>query len=1154
MTWKIRCILFSILSLFLEVFLASYAKAAKENSSADYKILSGFNGIEVLELIKTYDDVKTITLNTNLLYVKEGTSSLKINIVEDNDGRPGGDAIFDLSFPEVIDMSKYKSLSFWLYVPSDLIDSFYGRRDVKLFPNISHPHYTKDAVKSGWNKIIWSFKDLYIFPQMNKLRFQFGRILDGYHSGTIYIDDLKLEVMQPLEWENIEQLKNIVQNDKRWTRRYLAVKTLGKLKKMDCIPVLFAATADGPGDFGIAPEVASTTKAIVGLESLGSQVVRNAAYESLLLTLKNVKMQASAQIDNALDAVDMRIRQAAVKLIRDSPFAITNEWAVDRLKMLLLDDIYFVRKAAIETLESRDFNQRRIVVYLSSKLDSDNLNDVLGALRTLSEIGPPAKLVIPKLLELVRNECKPFRLRCWAVRAVWETDESYLEPRDWTVILGLTPGEVHRHLLNLAMDRLVEGGEQSVESLNASLQSEQPQVRARSASILSQIGKEAKKAAPVLLKALNDPKWYVRFEAAEALLNMGAYSEKAQDVIKEIQQDKNKIFDCPVKTHIDEQKVVFDNGIIELTFTENSDGPGPEIVTRSQWGQNLFDSDFLWQLFAYKNTPAKNIIEVPWFQKIFGLPIDKKFKGRVIKFNDDCAVYEYTFPAGADAPIEWKLCYQLRRGDSGFYWYVTSKNLSNRSFKKSINVRGNESLGSVRLLPAPTWNLYDTLMLHDNLKGPAKYTFNPQGFYSYPDIYQATYRLPSGQVDAKHEWQNYELESPVLGYCNKENGLWFIIPSGDSLDAYIPTQVNTSANHNIFVIFLEGKYYNNTAVRVTEDFEKLYGPFYWHINSGENREELWVDAKCRAREEINKWPYKWVENQKYHQRGTLKGKVTINGEHSPENAWVILSKPREDIRDDYYGEWMLNTNPYRYWTKTNSDGSFEINNIRPDNYDLFVWKPGIYGECQKKDIIIRAEMSIDVGMLILIPVAKGKLVWQIGVPNRTVTEYKNGNNFHQWDNFLRYRKDFPNDVNYIIGKSDFSKDWNYLHPETVKGEYKAVTWTVKFDLEKIPEGNPLLTIVYGGRDANLDIVLNGNKIGELIMDIKHIGANIRSAPYGELLKKEYEFNKNILVEGENTLLFTFDNSLVDEQAKMDSFRQSWYHHIGYDFIRLEMKN
>ena len=78
--------------------------------------------------------------------------------------------------------------------------------------------------------------------------------------------------------------------------------------------------------------------------------------------------------------------------------------------------------------------------------------------------------------------------------------------------------------------------------------------------------------------------------------------------------------------------------------------------------------------------------------------------------------------------------------------------------------------------------------------------------------------------------------------------------------------------------------------------------------------------------------------------------------------------------------------------------------------------------------------------------------------------------------FLLYAKLFPNDVNYVIGKSDFRKDWFFEHvphnenPDAKPAGYnmgpaqgRATPWSITFDLAQAPRGQAHLRLAICGQ-------------------------------------------------------------------------------------------
>ncbi len=106
-----------------------------------------------------------------------------------------------------------------------------------------------------------------------------------------------------------------------------------------------------------------------------------------------------------------------------------------------------------------------------------------------------------------------------------------------------------------------------------------------------------------------------------------------------------------------------------------------------------------------------------------------------------------------------------------------------------------------------------------------------------------------------------------------------------------------------------------------------------------------------------------------------------------------------------------------------AQGKFSIPNVRPGVYTLHAIADGVLGELAVSNITVTPGKPLNLASLNWQPVRYGKQLWDIGIPNRTAAEFSGGNDYFHWGWYLKYPKLFPNDVNYVIGKSDFRKDW-----------------------------------------------------------------------------------------------------------------------------------
>src|SRR5207253_3222313 len=81
--------------------------------------------------------------------------------------------------------------------------------------------------------------------------------------------------------------------------------------------------------------------------------------------------------------------------------------------------------------------------------------------------------------------------------------------------------------------------------------------------------------------------------------------------------------------------------------------------------------------------------------------------------------------------------------------------------------------------------------------------------------------------------------------------------------------------------------------------------------------------------------------------------------------------------------------------------------------------------CRWLKIEVLPGRDTDLGELEWQPVKHGRTLWQIGIADRSSHEFKGGDNYRHYGNYLRYPREFPDDVTFVIGKSKESADWNF---------------------------------------------------------------------------------------------------------------------------------
>src|SRR5581483_10351895 len=282
-----------------------------------------------------------------------------------------------------------------------------------------------------------------------------------------------------------------------------------------------------------------------------------------------------------------------------------------------------------------------------------------------------------------------------------------------------------------------------------------------------------------------------------------------------------------------------------------------------------------------------------------------------------------------------------------------------------------------------------------------------------------------------------------------------------------------------------------------EEWSKIYGAWMLYLNSGGSTDALWSDAKKKAATERSAWPYAWMNDSHFPlaaQRGTVTGQLKISdpqaAKASPANAWVGLAAPEPD--------WQQQSNNYQFWTRADKDGRFKIPAVRTGSYTLYAFVNGVMDEFRRDDMHVEAGKPLDLGTMDWMPVHFGKQLWQIGTPDRTAKEFRHGDEYRQWGLWLKYPQEFPNDVNFVIGKSNERTDWNYAQVNVQKdGEWKGTSWNISFDMKNAPKtGTATLRLaIAAAHRALLRVLVNDQQVADLRLDLDN--AMIRAGIHGQ---------------------------------------------------------
>ena len=246
-------------------------------------------------------------------------------------------------------------------------------------------------------------------------------------------------------------------------------------------------------------------------------------------------------------------------------------------------------------------------------------------------------------------------------------------------------------------------------------------------------------------------------------------------------------------------------------------------------------------------------------------------------------------------------------------------------------------------------------------------------------------------------------------------------------------------------------------------------------------------------------------------------------------------------------DWQNDAKNYEFWARGDTDGNFQIPNVRPGFYTLHAIADGVLGELTVSNVAVTSGQNLKLGNLDWQPTRYGRQIWDIGVPNRTGSEFFKGDDYFHWGWYLEYPKLFPNDVNYVIDKGDFRKDWFFEqvpHNEdtnntTGTGRGRATTWSVSFNLPAALRGKATLRLaICGVGTRSIAATINEQPIGEVTGLANNATIN-RDGIGGYWSEHDIVFDASTMKAGENILKLTIPAGPLTSG-------------IIYDYLRLEV--
>lgn len=499
-------------------------------------------------------------------------------------------------------------------------------------------------------------------------------------------------------------------------------------------------------------------------------------------------------------------------------------------------------------------------------------------------------------------------------------------------------------------------------------------------------------------------------------------------------------------------------------------------------------------------------------------------------------------PPEGDLAIDIDIRYALKAGDSALYTYTAFEHQPTYPDADFVEARVAAILNPI----------FDHIHVDDERHG------------KYPLFNENTDKYVYSSLQWKNRAYGWTSEAKKLG--------WFmLVPSPEFLSGG-PTKAEFLAHGTSPTVLSYWKSSHAGGASATmsqgETWRRVVGPFVLYMNDGGSPDALWANAKARLKQEEAEWPYAWVNAPGYAsaaERGELKGEIALQDPLSPVkpvvftgDLYVGLTRtpyeiPGED-GDPRTITWQTDARTPQFWTRvTDRSGKFAIPKVPAGDYTLTAFADGVLGEFARVDVTVKAGETVDLGRLIGRPQRFGRQLWEIGRADRTATEFAGGDDYYRPGQPLRYAKQFPDDIEFTIGKSKPGEDWYYAHmphgenPDAkivpfagVEGEGRDAPRVIKFNLPERPRGRAYLRIAISGTGGRpvVDLTINGQKQTPISFG-RDDGTLKRHQVNGVWKLIDTPFEARLLRAGENTITLTVPAGKLSDG-------------VVYDYLRLEL--
>lgn len=284
-----------------------------------------------------------------------------------------------------------------------------------------------------------------------------------------------------------------------------------------------------------------------------------------------------------------------------------------------------------------------------------------------------------------------------------------------------------------------------------------------------------------------------------------------------------------------------------------------------------------------------------------------------------------------------------------------------------------------------------------------------------------------------------------------------------------------------------------------------------------------ADATRKHIEELDKWPYPWVNDTAYHSRGSVTGSLKLSDGRVAAGAAVFLGD--FDIKAP-----LAQGANYYYTTYADASGRFNFAKVRTGKYGLYAWSNGgkisdVHTNYTKSGIDVKGKTNLST---LTWSVPSNKRIFQIGDFDKKTTGFINSGPYHHG-----LAAASPANYTFTVGTSN-SSSWYYASSN-------LGTWNVKFSIPKLERSTARLIISLAGysQSTALTISANGVVLGSLNKgNVSTDAAVYRSGTVsGEWHQFEYVVSN--LKQGKNVLNFEVDRYVLWRGFLWDAIALEW---------------